>query len=206
MLTIRTEKEKWSDFKERILPHLEALLRFSLRLTVNGRDAVDLLRESLTEAYQSWTTMSTGESCRSHLQDIMTRRSFGGGRRRVHRLVPAPDDGESFVAGKRLVPGTAGDSRRKSSPASDTESDTEYSDAIAGLPEVFRLAMILSYLEGFSNTEIAGLAGVPPHAIDTLLERGREIIREELFSYLMDNGWEETDSVGAAGEGGKDRL
>jgi len=175
VLIIRTEKEKWSDFKERILPNLEALLRFSLRLTVNGRDAVDLLRESLTEAYRSWDTAPTGESCRLQLQDIMTRQFSGSGRRQVPSSV------------------------------SDAESVTEYSDAIAGLPEVFRSAMILSFLEGFSNTEIAGLAGVPPHAIDTLLERGREIIREELFAYLMGNGWGKADSVGAAGEGKNDR-
>jgi RNA polymerase sigma-70 factor (ECF subfamily) len=167
-LLIRTEKENWSDFKGKILPNLEALLHVALGLTANGRDAVELLRESLTEAYRSWDTLPAGEDCTLQLQDIMTRRFSGSGRRHV------------------------------SPPVSEAEYGAEYSDAIAGLPDVFRSAMILSYLEGFSSSEIAGLAGVPPHEIDALLERGREIIRDELFAYLMGNGESEVHGAETA--------
>ena len=57
-------------------------------------------------------------------------------------------------------------------------------EAIARLPAVYRSAMILSNLEGFSTDEIARLAGVGPPAIDSLLVRGREIVREELLDCL----------------------
>lgn len=165
---------------------------------MNGRDAVDLLREALAEAYLLWDTLPTEEDCKLQVQDIMNRRFFGAVQRHVPPLEPTADSRENFFQGNRLVPGAAADSRRRPAPASDTENDTEYSDAIAGLPEAFRSAMILSYLEGFSNSEIAGLAGVPPHDIDTLLERGREIIREELFTYLMGNGEVEVRDAGTA--------
>jgi len=56
--------------------------------------------------------------------------------------------------------------------------------AMAHLPAVFRSAMTLSYLERFSTTEIAHLAGVQPHAIESLLVRGRELMREEFTAYL----------------------
>ena len=65
------------------------------------------------------------------------------------------------------------------------DEDVNYFTAIASLPAVFRSAMILSYLEGFSYREIANLAGVQPHAIESLLNRGREFLREELFAHLM---------------------
>lgn len=55
---------------------------------------------------------------------------------------------------------------------------------MASLPAVFRSAMILSYLEGFSNAEIAHLAGVEPHAIESLLVRGRELMQEEFIAHL----------------------
>jgi DNA-directed RNA polymerase specialized sigma24 family protein len=45
--------------------------------------------------------------------------------------------------------------------------------------------MILSYLEGFTNDEIADLAKVRPQAVESLLNRGRELLREELFAHLM---------------------
>ena len=56
--------------------------------------------------------------------------------------------------------------------------------------------MILSYLEGFSNREIADLAGVQPQAIESLLNRGRGLLREELFAHLMD----EDDSLDTAAD------
>ena len=197
-MPIQIEKEKWSDFKEKILPNLEALLHFALGLTVNGRDAVDLLRDALAEAYRSWNKLPAEEECGTQIQEIMTRRFLGGLWQHVRPPVPTADGQEKFIERNRLIPEGIGDPRRKPSLSSDTEYDGEYSDAIAGLPEAFRSAMILSYLEGFSSSEIAGLAGVPPHEIDALLKRGREIIRDELFAYLMGNGESEVHGAETA--------
>jgi len=57
-------------------------------------------------------------------------------------------------------------------------------EAIAHLPEALRTAMILFNLEGFSTEEIARLAGVRPPAIDSLLVRGRELVRDDLLECL----------------------
>jgi hypothetical protein len=64
--------------------------------------------------------------------------------------------------------------------------------------------MILSYLEGFSNKEIGDLAGVQPQAIESLLNRGRGLfgirglIREEIFTHLMDSDCLDSVSYRAA--------
>jgi hypothetical protein len=63
-----------------------------------------------------------------------------------------------------------------------------FSHAIMRLPAAFRSAMILSYLEGFSTREIADLAGVKPKAIDSLLKRGRELLKDEVFVLLVGKG------------------
>ena len=62
--------------------------------------------------------------------------------------------------------------------------DGQCPEAIAHLPAAYRSAMILSNLEGFSTEEIARLAGVRPHAIHSLLLRGRELVLEELLEDL----------------------
>ncbi len=46
--------------------------------------------------------------------------------------------------------------------------------------------MMLSYIEGFTNTELACLAEVQQHAIESLLNRGIRLRREELFERLME--------------------
>ncbi len=177
------------DFREKILPNLEVLLQFSLQLTVNGRDAVGLLRKALAEVFQSWDTSLAAEGCSIRLQEIIIRRFLSGIRRSARPLVPVShdDNDENLFRKERLVPGVTADARRKLPLTGESEEGDDYIDSIAGLPAVLRSAMILSYLEGFSNSEIAGLAGVQPQAIELLLKRGRELIREELFAYLMGN-------------------
>ncbi len=67
------------------------------------------------------------------------------------------------------------------------ESDrySAYSDAAVRLPAVFRFAVIQSYLEGFSLREIADLTGLRPRTIESLLNRGRELLLEELHAHMM---------------------
>lgn len=64
------------------------------------------------------------------------------------------------------------------------ESDINRRRSIPHLPAVFRTAMILSYLEGFSAEEIGRLAGVQPRAIESLLLRGRELMQEAFNAYV----------------------
>jgi hypothetical protein len=52
-------------------------------------------------------------------------------------------------------------------------------EAIGRLPMEYRLVLILSYLEGFPQEEIADLAGVEPQAVAAMLQRGRELIQSE---------------------------
>jgi RND family efflux transporter MFP subunit len=48
------------------------------------------------------------------------------------------------------------------------------------LPERFRLPLVLCYLEGKSNNEVARQLGCPPGTIFSRLSRGREILRRRL--------------------------
>ena len=78
---------------------------------------------------------------------------------------------------------TPGDARREMRLALDPWEGCRL-EAIAHLPEALRTAMILFNLEGFSTEEIARLAGVRPPAIDSLLVRGRELVRDDLLECL----------------------
>jgi len=184
MMSGRTKRE---DFKDRVFPHLEILLQFSLWLTKNGRDAAKLMREAMAEAYQSWDDPMPEASCKIWLHKILTRRFFDSFQHHSRPLVPICSDNvdESLIKNNRLFSVTATNARSQSSPTDESDEDVSYFKAIAGLPKVFRSAVILSYLEGFSNREIADLTGVQPHAIESLLNRGRGHLREELFAHLM---------------------
>jgi len=183
------ETAKRSDFKDKISPHLEVLLQFSLSLTKNGRDAARLMREAITEASRSWDESMPEESCKMWLHEILTRRFFIGFQQHARpRVAISGANGDvSLVKNDRLSPATTTNARQNSFLADESEEDVDYFEAIASLPAVFRSAMILSYLEGFSNREIGDLAGVQPHVIESLLNRGRGLLQEDLFAHLMGN-------------------
>jgi hypothetical protein len=61
-------------------------------------------------------------------------------------------------------------------------------EAIGCLPLEYRLVFILSYLEGFPREEIANLAGVEPLEVESMLQRGRELIKKEYFRSVPDGG------------------
>jgi RNA polymerase sigma-70 factor (ECF subfamily) len=205
-LSVMSESAKRLDFKDKILPHLEVLLQFSLWLTKNGRDATRLMCEAMAEAYRSWDELIPEENCGIRLHKILTRRFFSGFQQYSQPLTPISDDNvdnvdDSLIKNNRLFPVAATNPGQQSFTAGESDEDVNYFTAIAGLPAVFRSAMILSYLEGFSYSEIADLAGVQPHAIESLLNRGREFLREELFAHLLGSDSLETvaDRTVAAG-------
>ncbi len=177
------------DFKENILPDLEILIHFSLSLTKNGRDAVELMRESMAEAFLSWHEAMPKKNPQIWLHEFITRRFQGRNQCYTHPSAQPPGEDVDGNAGKNdtLHPDTTTGARPHSRLTGESDNDVDFLKAFATLPSLFRSAMILSYLDGFSRKQIAGLTAVRPPVIESVLIRSRRFIREELFAYLMDN-------------------
>ena len=182
-----SENAKRLDFEDKVLPYLEGMLQRSLSLTKNGRSAVRLMREALAEAYQAWDGLVLDADCEIWLHEVLTRWFSSGFQRRLHAPVPGKGDhvDERIDQNTRHSRTTTTNARQPSSLSGESDENVAYCGAVASLPMVLRSAVILSYLEGFSNKEIADLAGVKPQSIAALLYRGRLLIREELFAHLL---------------------
>jgi len=184
---MKGDSARRSDFKDKIMPQLEAHLQFSLRLTKNGRDATRLMREALAELFQSFRKTMSADSCAIRLHEILTRRFLNDNQQTAP--TPAPIDAEnvddSLIADNPLCSDATTSTLQQPWLSERDDSDVSYLAAIASLPEVCRAAIILSYVEGFSNTEIADLSRTQPREVDSLLDRGRRFIRDELFAHLI---------------------
>lgn len=175
-----------SDFKAKVRPNIEPLLQVSLWLTRNGLEASRLMREALTEAYRTWHLSAPEDSCGEWLRKILINRYSIGIQRHVRLTIPGSDDDTEVLVENcpNTLPEKAS-APQQSWQATDSDGDVNYLRAVASLPDVCRSAMILSYLEGLSNQEIADLAGFQPETIESALSRGRSFIREEFLEYLM---------------------
>lgn len=64
----------------------------------------------------------------------------------------------------------------------------EIEKAIDALPEAFRVAVVLSDLEGFSYREIAQILRLPVGTVRSRLARGRSLLQKALWGHAQEAG------------------
>ncbi|MCB0510559.1 MAG: sigma-70 family RNA polymerase sigma factor, partial [Bacteroidetes bacterium] len=67
----------------------------------------------------------------------------------------------------------------------------EVTNALNRLPVDFRVAIILSDLEGFTYEEIAKISDIPIGTVRSRLFRARNLMKEELREYAKEAGFKE---------------
>lgn len=67
--------------------------------------------------------------------------------------------------------------------------DGEIVDALAALPDDFRMAVYLVDIEGFSYKEAAEIMDTPVGTVMSRLSRGRKQLRELLREYATERGF-----------------
>jgi RNA polymerase sigma-70 factor (ECF subfamily) len=78
--------------------------------------------------------------------------------------------------------------RSAEAEALDRLADVDIVEAMAQLPEDFRLAVYLADVEGFPYKEIAEIMETPIGTVMSRLHRGRKMLRELLADYAVERG------------------
>lgn len=177
-------------FEDEALPWLDAVYRFSLRLTGNEAEADDLTQETYLRAYRHWDTYTRGTSCRSWLFTIC-RNAFLRGRERRDRRMESFES-ELDVAVEAIASAEVLAEIRNEDPERrffDSFIDAEVDAAVTRLPDEFRQAVVLSDLEGLSYAEVAEVLEVPVGTVKSRLYRGRRLLAAALRDYATEMGY-----------------
>ncbi len=159
---------EWNDI---VTQHSARVYRLAYRLTGNRHDAEDLTQDVFVRVFRSLDTYSPG-NFNGWLHRITTNLFLD----RVRRGAKIRMDGFTDGAEERLPSREAG----PHTAFHDAEFDSDIETALAGLPEEFRVAVVLCDVEGLSYEEISEVLGVKIGTVRSRIHRGRTQLRAAL--------------------------
>jgi RNA polymerase sigma-70 factor (ECF subfamily) len=171
-----------SAFEREALAELDALRGFAMRLTRARADAEDLVSETLVRALERWEQYRLGTNIRAWLSTILYHQ-FVSRRRRIDAREVLADDDER---------GRGIDAVGEDDPETrfyDSFLDEEIVQALDGLPDEYRAAVMLSDLHDLQYSEIARLLGIPEGTVKSRLFRGRRLLQRKLAPYAIEMGY-----------------
>lgn len=162
------------------LAHADALFNLARYLTGNDADAEDLVQETYAHALRSAAQFNPGTNLKAWLFRILRNNFISRYRRQRHDpteggLDTVDPHGEEAGSAGRPESGTDPDPFRNV-VARDVER------ALMRLSEEARTAILLD-LEGFTEEEVAQVAGCPVGTVKSRLARARQALREYLKDY-----------------------
>jgi RNA polymerase sigma-70 factor (ECF subfamily) len=196
-----TDEQRRQVFQAEVLPHLDRLYSAALRYTRDPTDAEDLVQETATKAFRSLHQYRPGTNVRAWLYRVLHTTyisMYRKAQRRPQESLQEEIDDFSFY--DELA-------RRGASAEREVlESFTadEVKQALADLPEPFRVAVYLADVEGFAYKEIAEIMDTPVGTVMSRLHRGRKALQKALATYATSRGLIDPDpddaGVGAGGD------
>ncbi len=186
-LTIE-EVQKQEDFQEEIIPHLDAMYNFALRLTSDPNDAEDLVQNTIVKAFRFFSSYEKGTNAKAWLFRILKNSYINNYRKKSKQ--PSQVDYDEVSSFYETI-------RADRTDTSDLEDrmfreliDDDISNALEELPEDFRTVVLLCDVEGFTYEEIANMLDVPIGTIRSRLHRGRNLLKAELLEYAEKRGYQ----------------
>jgi len=148
--------------------HVGRAYTLAFRFLRNAADADDVVQDALLKVWTHRGTWQEGKARFSTwLYRVITNRCLDLRRR------PATEDMEN-------APEQADDRLDALTSIERGELNDILERAMAHLPDQQRIALILSYTDDLSNSEIAEILGSTVSAVESLLKRGRQQLRHDL--------------------------
>ncbi|MBL8069227.1 MAG: sigma-70 family RNA polymerase sigma factor [Armatimonadetes bacterium] len=181
----KSPRDRFQSLAESVYPSLYGT---ALRLTRDREEAEDLAQEAIVRAYEAFERFD-GENFKAWILRILTNLYINKYRRRKRFGSPISlDDDEN--AYEPVGPAENLPDRQ----LFDEMVGAELEAALEKVPEIFRVAVLLSDLEGLSYDEVALATDVPVGTVRSRIARGRAILRRELERYALQEGYIKQES------------
>ncbi|MGH9869259.1 MAG: sigma-70 family RNA polymerase sigma factor [Candidatus Polarisedimenticolia bacterium] len=171
-------------FEQLAREHMSALYNMALRLTRNPSEAEDLVQDTLLRAYRFFNRYEQGTNFKAWVFKIL-KNSFIN-RYRKDQQIPETVDFSAIEEGlERLVD----ESYREGTPPDPEQAflsgvvDHEIEEALASLPEEYRMVFLMAVQQEMSYKEIAAALSIPIGTVMSRLHRARRLMQARLTEY-----------------------
>jgi RNA polymerase sigma-70 factor (ECF subfamily) len=189
-------------FGDAVLPHLDRLYGYCVRLINDPVDAEDLLQETLLRAMRAYGDLRDVGRTKGWLFTIATNSWRDALRARGREVVTTTLDGSEGSA--TIDDFSLFDTIAVEDPFPYSDElhldflrlfrDEDVQSILASLPPSFRVPLILTVVHGFSCKETAAILRIPLGTCLSRLYRGRKRLERDLWDYAVANGLVETAS------------
>src|SRR5262249_3568607 len=147
------DESRRREFEEAVLVHLDALYNLALRMTREPFAAEDLVQDTMVRAYRFFGRYQAGTNCKAWLFAILRNAYIS----RYHQAARTPHivafDALEEQAGWTILSPLCGQTRSPEDATADGRLAQDLRQALDGLPAEFRMAAVLSIVEGCSYKE-----------------------------------------------------
>ena len=173
-LLLRLAENDEAAFRQLVERHIDRAFGIALRIVGSRADAEDVVQDTLLKV---WTHRGRWQHGRAKfstwLYRVITNRCID------IRRQPRTDDVDAIPEPADARPDAASDMQRN-------EVSGMLEKAMQMLPEQQRIAVIFSYHEDMSNSEIADVMNTTVSAVESLLKRGRQQLKTILRRHERD--------------------
>ena len=179
-----TDDQRRELFEQQVMPEIDRLYGAAMRYTRDPTDAQDLVQETAAKAYRSLHQFQQGTNLRAWLYRILHTTyisMYRKAQRRPQETLQEGIDDFSFYDEARTGPSAEVE-------VLEAITDDEVKQALAELPDTFRMAVYLADVEGFAYKEIAEIMDTPIGTVMSRLHRGRKALQRALATYARQRG------------------
>ena len=159
-------------FAEGVREHQDEVYGVALRITGDRDSALDVTSSTFLKAYRAFDRYDPSRPVRFWLLRIATNEAISHARRRGREMRRrADEDAAGLLPDPALAPDALSIAR---------EDQARIRAAVAALPELYRVVVVLRYFNELGVDEIAQVTGRPASTVGVQLLRGRALLRRAL--------------------------
>ena len=180
-------KQKYSEFDSEVIPHINSLKNYALKMTNDFDDSEDLLQDTLLKAFRFFNNFEKGSNAKAWLFKIMQNSFINNYRKKSKQPFEVDyDDVQNFyeeIKSEDII------TQHYQQDAFNNVLDDEIIKAVSFLPDDFRTIVFLCDVEGYSYKEVSDFVDCPVGTVRSRLHRTRKILYTLLYKYAQENGF-----------------